>query len=142
MRLILLVLLLAVYGCGTSTSSQATRPPITPPGAMLLYLPVTPGSTTPPPGETGLTQWAVQMNAVNSQYPYIVYEQGYAGNFTLASSCAGDPNRSATAVLSPNNIGPGVLLIVTSASTVTRATCVFAVTDASAQKISLSVGFP
>lgn len=144
MKRLLVLLTLMCCACSASappsavTSDHSVRPL----GPLLLFLPGVPPSTTPPPGEVGVTQWSVQMNALNYKYFFIVHEAAYNGRFSLSRICSPGSVPSASGALSPTNYGPGTFLVVTSASTVSPATCVFTVIDNFGQKVSLSAGFP
>jgi hypothetical protein len=136
---------ISLEGCSSqapTAASPGSAPSRLTEGKLLLYLSGASPSRVPPPGGVGYTDWGFQVNGFNRTTPFIIYESGYQGAFSVSSSCPSTSDAVATARFSPDAMGPGAILAVTSGAIYSKTTCTFAIGDIFGQIIHLRVGYP
>lgn len=145
-------LMLGVSACGGGGSSgnpTATVPQTTNQNGNLLLYPLS-GSgpfptTTTPSGVVGEQNENLTFTASGQKTALLVFESGYTGAFTVASSCqtptvASGATGVATAAFASTatSDGPGAVLTVTAGAT--GGTCTFTISDASKNSVTVFVG--
>ena len=119
-------------GCASQATPTGSTGPVASrlkEGTLLLYLSGPSPSRTPPQGAVGYTNWGFQLNGFNRTTSFIIYEAGYQGAFSVSSSCPSTPDAVAAATFSPDAMGPGAILVVTSGRVYSTTTCIFSISD-------------